>query len=229
LSNNALPFYLFNLYPSPGLGQEETGEGNNIYTKFSAIQTDTVQRHLLYTISKQQQGGSVQLVQVKSKNHHTQVLRPVDDDDDVDDSTGSRVELVSTGGGANKFQTMVLHPSTSALWRKVRRPPTLHVVSHRRGMPKTFVERIHAKQLSFTYILQFNHPKLSPWCGNEGNPAYFLSSFHKVYLYRCNYSFAATSAALCLIISFTAALLLESDCCCNLLRCSLRSLCIVYK
>ena len=98
MSNNALPFYLFNLYPSPGLGQEETGEGNNIYTKFSAIQTDTVQRHLLYTISKQQQGGSVQLVQVKSKNHHTQGLSPVDDDDDVDDSTGSRVELVSTGG-----------------------------------------------------------------------------------------------------------------------------------
>ena len=95
-------------------------------------------------------------------------------------------------------------------------------------MPKTLVERIHEKQLFFTYTLQFSHPKLSPWCGNEeGNPAYFLSSFHKVYLYRCNYSFAATSAALCLIISFTAALLLESDCCCNLLRCSLRSLCIV--
>jgi len=92
-------------------------------------------------------------------------------------------------------------------------------------MPKTLVERIHEKQLFFTYTLQFSHPKLSPWCGNEeGNPAYFLSSFHKVYLYRCNYSFAATSAALCLIISFTAALLLESDCCCNLLRCSLRSL-----
>jgi len=134
LSNNALPFYLFNLYPSPGLGQEETGEGNNIYTKFSAIHS--VQRHLLYTISKQQQGGSVQLVQVKSKNHHTQGLSPVDDDDDVDDSTGSRVELVSTGGGANKFQTMVLHPSASALWRKVRRPPILHVVSHGGGCPR---------------------------------------------------------------------------------------------
>jgi len=34
----------------------------------------------------------------------------------------------------------------------------------------------------------------------------------------------ATSAALCLIISMTAALRLESDCCCNLLRCSFRSL-----
>jgi len=50
-------------------------------------------------------------------------------------------------------------------------------------MPKTLVERIHEKQLFFTYTLQFSHPKLSPWCGNEeGNPAYFLSSFHKVYL-----------------------------------------------
>lgn len=35
----------------------------------------------------------------------------------------------------------------------------------------------------------------------------------------------ATSAVLILIISMTAALLLESDCCCNLLRCSLKSLC----
>lgn len=34
----------------------------------------------------------------------------------------------------------------------------------------------------------------------------------------------ATSAALCLIISITAALRRESDCCCSLLKCSFRSL-----
>lgn len=40
----------------------------------------------------------------------------------------------------------------------------------------------------------------------------------------CPHVFPATSAVLCLIISITAALRLESDCCCNLLKCSLKSL-----
>lgn len=86
--------------------------------------TDTVQGHLLYTISKQQQERSVQLVQVKSKNHHAQGLRPVDDDGNDNISTGSRVELVSTGGGADKqLQPTVLHPSASALLEEGAQAP----------------------------------------------------------------------------------------------------------
>lgn len=45
-----------------------------------------------------------------------------------------------------------------------------------------------------------------------------------LYCTVCYPELAATSAARCLIISITAALRRESDCCCNLLKCSFRSL-----
>lgn len=89
---------------------------------FQQYTTDTVQRRLLYTISKQQQEkiSSASTGQIKESPRPR--LRPVDGDDDI--STGSRVELVSTGGGANKqLQPTVLHPSTSALLEGGGRAP----------------------------------------------------------------------------------------------------------
>ena len=63
------PFYPFLTYTLSWTETRRDWRGGTTATpNFQQYTTDTVQRHLLYTISKQQRGRSVQLVQVKSKN-----------------------------------------------------------------------------------------------------------------------------------------------------------------
>lgn len=82
LSNNAQPFLpFFNLYPLLDWDKEETGEGNNSYTKFSAIHDWHCPETPIIHHQQAAARRSVQLVQVKSKNspHSRVAMRPVDD------------------------------------------------------------------------------------------------------------------------------------------------------
>jgi len=138
------------------------------------------------------------------------------------------VELVSTGGGANKLVNYNLWCCTLPLQLfggRCAGPQPYTLLAIGGGCPRPSSKESMRSSCPLPTSYNSTIPSFPLGVGMRAtlHTSYPLSTKYTC-LYRCNYSFAATSAALCLIISFTAALLLESDCCCNLLRCSLRSL-----